>query len=241
MRNESPAINLTEKVLKYLTVASLAATLLSFLANILLFSYWGINYSTVASASDLVIGAVEAFSILLVPSLVALAAWTIGQFLSPRLQTRPRILTFLGLVLVLLVSTLLLGLGNVAYRAFPKSSLPFNSYIPLFLMFLIVPVGRQRLGFDRVSTTLIILALIFVTMSFFHFGASFRSSELFLLSEPPVEKCKPAYVVWAGTSSIVIACSAPPFDSKRGYVVMPREGAVIGVRMKDTKENAQTH
>ncbi|MBO6526758.1 hypothetical protein [Erythrobacter sp.] len=252
VEQESPATNLLEKSIKYVAIFSVLATGLSFASNVILFANWGLNYSIVASPSDVIIGALEAFGVLGLPLLAVLLGYLLGSFAFGWISKRLHAALLFTLGSLFLITTLRSSpfYDIVALAGASELQRPLLTTFGIFLVSLsISPTLRLYRG-DKTVRVFFSLLAFFLAFSYFSFSSAFRSGEITIsrsnsptLPSEASSRCDSIeYVVWVGTASILTSCEGPPFDSDGRYFVIPKSGVEMAVRSNSKrKNNAQTH
>ncbi|MEN7536443.1 hypothetical protein [Aurantiacibacter flavus] len=220
-------------------LATLAVTALSTITNIFIFSEWGISYASVATASDVLSGGIQAFGLIGVPSLAAFSAALLCGALKHSFKFRKKIfrqqiafkLAHLLTLIALLTFFILAGLENIAGIS---TELHFNDIKSVALIF--YPLVFLNFFFylmikkDRRIT---LLAELFIIISMVYLvsipAVAKMQLEIVAIMEPSGRCSDIEYVVWAGSDNIITSCSKPPYEDHFEYFIVERSGVDLRV------------
>ena len=217
-------------VIRYAIVLSIAGTGASLINNIVYFGWVDLPYSAVATASDILIGGIQAAFIIGPIFVVFLVCSILGRNLAREFPKGEPI--FAGLAtLFIFVSLFLSTSAQEISLGIPKFHLTKFVAIDLLLSWSIVvifSVAAMLIKYHKTFVFAICALSVLVVLESYRYYAQHGTSNLLVVGSS-VRCGGQEYIFWVGSSYVVTSCDKPPFMEGRRYFIIKREDVQIQV------------
>ncbi len=202
--------------------------------NLLIFSVWGLNFSVIATPSDVFAGGIlflskSVFLIFLTVSAALFARTLNGYGLFPSVKFHSFVLAANALTATiaatLIVFSLWGGLYILKYDRYLMTAMHGFFSILAFYTFML----RDR-RLSRISFVNLIITSLLVVMSTAVHSAQYGQGDLVVVRNSKDNKiCNKSdeHLVWAGSSFIISSCSSPPFRRGEEVFVTDRKEIML--------------
>ena len=223
-QSEKPTAFTLSDALAGLALMAGASTVISLVTNILIFNRWGIDYGTVATASDIFIGGISVLRFSLFgAALFGLIYFVIhnAKFFSFKYKSWMDWI-FLCAGLVNLACLVVFSSNNTGFI----SSMPLQKWVVYLSISATIisffkyfgTVGRLKDDIVRgFAITGFLCSLIIVTI----YTAERGQGDL--VTQVPDSNCIREHVVWLTSENVITTCSSPPFRDDMIFKILPRE------------------
>lgn len=239
MRIPTPFGNTTiAEIAGAIAIVTAVGSLVSLFSNIFLFSLWKLDFSSVASASDIIIGGVAVLKSMMMFIFLVLAVLFISRYFV-EIRRKFEITTlFFNILFSISFLAIVFYIGGLPFFYERIAYIPKWLIISLFVAYAGMLLFRDERPSPRakaISQVYPILAFFLIVM----LNATYvgQRGQGDLITVVPGSPCDGVdHVAWLGSASAIVTCDEPPFGGDNIYRIVERDGLVVEThRMEHVK------
>ena len=224
-------------LIKYAVILSVIFSTASFGTNWILFGGWGLSYSVAASPSDVLIGALEAWSIFGPHLFIGAAAWYFGLKLGKSLPKFSAVYILMSVITGLAISSISpkgVEKEPFALDLFTLTNDLYFDYLILWGPLVFFAVAAFNGKYPKILILFLFCSFAVIVLSSLLYSVQNRSDKLLIFGDQ--SRCaEREYVVWVGSDRVLTSCRPSPYTPQNGYFVIEKEGVEMRALPQETR------